>query len=218
MSDFKKKFGANLKALRKSKNITQEKLAELIDVHYRQMSKIETGDNFPSSKTLEKLCYALKVSPSTLFDFDFVYDGEIVLTGTDDLPYYRAIKQGNVVVLEDYRGKKVGQEEISAIDSDKRFLNIARNLNRSITVEYFENGEKSKTLTYNPDGTIKSLNKEQPLGQEVEILMELFKKIGKNQDHTNFIKLAIESIEDDSALERLEFMINGIKMARKSKV
>ena len=97
MSDFKEKFGINLKALRKSRNITQEKLAELIDMHHRQVSKIETGDNFPSSKTLEKLCYALKISPMTLFNFDFIYNGEIVLTGTDDIPFYRAIKQGELL-------------------------------------------------------------------------------------------------------------------------
>lgn len=217
MTDFKKKFGANLKALRKSRNITQEKLAELIDIHYRQMSKIETGDNFPSSKTIEKLCYALKVSPAKLFDFDFIYDGELTLTGTDDIPYYRAIKKGNIITLEDYRGKRVEQEEISALNPDKRFLNIARNLNREITVEYFEGGKKSKTLVYNPDGTITLVDSQnKSSAKEAENLMDLFKKVTNNENYIDYIKLAIQSIENDSALERLEFMINGIKMARKT--
>lgn len=217
MSNFKRKFGANLKALRKSKNITQEKLAEMIDVHYRQMSKIETGDNFPSSKTLEKLCYALKISPTTLFNFDFVYDGEIVLTGTDDIPFYRAIKQNNVITLEDYKGIKIVDEDISILDSDKRLLSIAINLNKPVTVEYFENGEKTRMLTYHPDGKIESSEIEsQNSVQEAEKLMNLFKNASKNKDYVNFIKLAIQSIEDDSALDRLEFMINGIKLARQS--
>ncbi len=218
MSDFKNKFGANLKILRKSFGITQEKLAELIDLHHRQLSKIETGDNFPSCKTLEKLCYVLKVSPTKLFDFDFVYEGEIVLTGTYDIPFYRAIKQDNVITLEDYKGKKVINEDISILDSDKRILGMASNLKKSITVEYFENGEKTKVLVYNPDGSIKSSKPDtQKSVQEAEKLMELFKSISKNEDYVEFIKLAIKSIEDDSALERLEFMVNGIKMARRSK-
>ena len=214
MSDFKKKFGTNLKFLRKSRNITQEKLAELIDLHYRQMSKIETGENFPSSKTIEKICYALKIPPSKLFDFDFVYDGEIILSGTDDIPYYRAIKQGNIVVLEDYRGKKV-EEEISVINSDERFLNMAKNLNKSINVEYFENGEKTGIRTYNPDGTISSPVKLYSLEQEVDGLIELIKKTRLDSDYVNFIKLAIKSLDDDMSLERLESMINGIKMAKR---
>jgi transcriptional regulator with XRE-family HTH domain len=218
MTNFKKEFGANLKALRKTRGMTQEKIAELIDLHYRQMSKIETGDNFPSGRTIEKLCYVLKVSPAELFNFNFIYEGEIVLTGTDDLPFYRAVKHGNVVLLEDYKGKKVKQEKINIFDSDNRFLTIARNLNKPLTVEYFEDGKKSKVLIYNPDGTIVNLNeKKQYSNQETENLIALFKKISNNKDYTDFIKLAIQSIEDDKALERLEFMINGIKMARSNK-
>ena len=51
--------------------MTQEKLAEYVDIHPRQMSKIETGEHFPSCKTLEKICVALDVTPSFLFDFIF---------------------------------------------------------------------------------------------------------------------------------------------------
>jgi transcriptional regulator with XRE-family HTH domain len=215
MSNFKKKFGINLKALRKSKNITQEKLAELIDMHHRQISKIETGDNFPSAKTIENICYALKISPSLLFDFDFVYDGEIVLTGTDDIPFYRAVKQGNVVLLEDYKGKQIEQEDISIFNSENRFLNIAKNLKKPLTVEYFEEGKKSKSIIYNPDGTIKTLNEKNPnISKEIEELTESIKKISKNKNYINFIKLAIKSINDNESLERLEFMINGMKMAK----
>lgn len=215
MSDFKKKFGANLKKLRKSRNITQEKLAELIDIHFRQMSKIETGENFPSSKTIENICYALKISPAKLFDFDFIYDGEIILTGTDDIPYYKATRQGNVIVLEDYQGKKVDNEKISISDSEKKFLKMAQNLNRAITVEYFENGIKSKVLTYNPDGSISSSTEKNILEKGLEDIMNLLKNTKPNLDYINFVKLAIRAIENDTDLDRLESMISGIKLARK---
>lgn len=213
MSDFKKKFGQNLKKLRKSRKLTQEKLAELIDIHYRQMSKIETGDNFPSSKTIEKLCCVLNVSPATLFNFDFAYEGEILMTGTGDAAFYKAIQQNNVITLEDYRGKKIVDESISLWDSDKRLLKIAQNLKKPLTVEYFENGKQSKIITYNPDGTIAYQDK--TVSKEAETLMDLFKHVSKNQDYTNFVTLALKAIEDDSALEKLESMISGIKMARK---
>ena len=66
MFDLRSAFGTNLKLIRKSKNITQEKLAEMIDIHPRQLSKIETGEHFPSYKTIEKICISLKEQPKNL--------------------------------------------------------------------------------------------------------------------------------------------------------
>lgn len=63
MTDFKHAFGARVKFIRKSRNLTQEKLSEMIDIHLRQMSKIETGEHFPSYKTLENLCFSLNIQP-----------------------------------------------------------------------------------------------------------------------------------------------------------
>lgn len=214
MSNFKKKFGENLKALRKLKHITQEKLAELIDVHSRQISKIETGENFPSAKTIEKICYTLKISPSQLFDFYFDYDKEILLTGTDDISYYRAIRHGNVITLEDYQGKKLEREEIYISDCEKAFANIAKRQKRPLIVEYIEDNEKIKTAQYNPDGTF-TVTGENDFSQEIELIIKSIKKHSKNKDYVDFVKLAVQSIEDDSSLDNLVFMINGMKMARK---
>ena len=46
--NLKEGFGQKLKELRKSKGYTQEKLAEKLDITPRQLTRIETGDNFPS--------------------------------------------------------------------------------------------------------------------------------------------------------------------------
>lgn len=70
MSDIKLKFGKRLKELRKKKGISQEQLAEYIDVEPRNLSKIETGVTFPSIKNLEKIISALGCQDSELFDFD----------------------------------------------------------------------------------------------------------------------------------------------------
>lgn len=70
MSDLKIKFGKRLKELRKQKNISQEKFAELINISPRNLSKIETGQTFPSSANLEKIVKSLGCNFSYLFDFD----------------------------------------------------------------------------------------------------------------------------------------------------
>lgn len=62
-------LGKRIKNLRKQQNITQEQLAELINIDKRNLSNIENGHTFPS-KSLDDLAVALKVSFSELFDFE----------------------------------------------------------------------------------------------------------------------------------------------------
>lgn len=66
----KKSFGKRIKELRVRNHYTQEKLAEILDIGERNLSKIECGVNFVSSETLEKLSSALNVPIKDLFDFD----------------------------------------------------------------------------------------------------------------------------------------------------
>lgn len=58
----KSSFGQKLKQIRKSKNLTQKKLAELSDVNEKHISKIETGVYFPTYITLTKTLKALDLS------------------------------------------------------------------------------------------------------------------------------------------------------------
>lgn len=71
MVNFKSGVGSNIKIFRKLANLTQEQLAEKINIDPRQLSKIENGIHFPSCKTLEKVCLALNIKPADLFDFEF---------------------------------------------------------------------------------------------------------------------------------------------------
>ena len=73
----KKLFGKRIKALRQKKGLTQEKLAEILGIGERNLSKIECGVNFVSADTLEKLAIALDVSIKELFDFEHLKDEEI---------------------------------------------------------------------------------------------------------------------------------------------
>lgn len=67
---FKQKFAANLKILRKSRKLTQEQLAELVDVDFRYISLLENAKSFPSCEVIERLAKALNVSYKELFDFE----------------------------------------------------------------------------------------------------------------------------------------------------
>lgn len=63
----KKSFGEKVKRLRQKRKLTQEQLAEKIDISPRNLSKIEVGDCFVKAETLEKLLVALEVSAEELF-------------------------------------------------------------------------------------------------------------------------------------------------------
>ena len=68
--DNKKLLGKRIKEIRKNVGLTQEKLAELIDIETTTLSGIESGRHYPSLPTLEKIAKNLNVSLMNLFDFD----------------------------------------------------------------------------------------------------------------------------------------------------
>lgn len=69
MNNLKTKLGQRIKYLRKKLNITQETLAELINMDITSLSKIETGRNYPQPETVEKIANALNVDIAQLFSF-----------------------------------------------------------------------------------------------------------------------------------------------------
>lgn len=70
MTDNKKILGKRIKQLRKLAGFTQDDLAERIGIETGSLSGIESGRNFPSMNTVEKISNALKVELRALFDFD----------------------------------------------------------------------------------------------------------------------------------------------------
>lgn len=57
----------------------EEQLAELVDINQNALSYIETGENFFSAETLEKLITALGVDPSELFEVKHLQNNEKLL-------------------------------------------------------------------------------------------------------------------------------------------
>ena len=63
-----KKTGQFLKTLRKEKNITQENLAETLNVSTRTISRWETGRNMPDISLLVELSEFYQVSIAEIID------------------------------------------------------------------------------------------------------------------------------------------------------
>lgn len=213
MINFKQAFGKNLKQIRKSKNITQETLAEMIGIHPRQVSKIETGEHFPNSTTLENICISFSVSPRELFNFDLQ---EIVSnTGSGDKYTYKAIVEGNVVYLDNNNFRKQKIEKInSTADIDIKMVNMAKKTMKTITVQYYNGKDNYRIIEYYPNGEYKIIKDDKNI--ELEKLLRRIQNMVKNDDKMlDYFSLASNAINNNQDLEKLELILSGIKMGRK---
>jgi transcriptional regulator with XRE-family HTH domain len=61
-----KDFGKNLKDIRKIKKLSIRKLADMADVDFSQVHRIEKGESNPTLTTIIVLAEALKVDPCSL--------------------------------------------------------------------------------------------------------------------------------------------------------
>lgn len=69
MKSGNKEFGLRIKELREERNLTQEQLAELMEVEYQTINRIENGIYFTNYKNLEKFAKIFNVSIDSLFNF-----------------------------------------------------------------------------------------------------------------------------------------------------
>ena len=187
----------------------------IVGIHPRQLSKIETGEHFPSCKTLEKLCIALDVSPKDLFDFEFlVEENEGAMTGTDNQAVFQVTKSSteNVYKLFPNNNKDESQQTCT----DQNMLNTAKALNKPVYVEYFDNKKTSKIVVFYPDGKEKVILNtiDVDAKQNMNFMMKEFKKICKDKSSAEFIKLSLLALNDDNALKKLDNLLEGIKLAR----
>jgi len=68
--NIKELLGKRLKAIREAHNLTQENLAEKLNMSSMSLSKVERGLNFISPNLLEKLCKFYNVEPDYFFKFN----------------------------------------------------------------------------------------------------------------------------------------------------
>ena len=68
----KKLLGKRIKEIRKYRGLTQEKMAEMIDLETSSLSGIESGRFYPSLHVLEKIATVLDVELIDFFKFSSV--------------------------------------------------------------------------------------------------------------------------------------------------
>lgn len=61
-----KAIGQRVRNMRKIKGLTQEKLAELLDISTEHLSRIETGAYRPSLALIQRICEIFEIEESTL--------------------------------------------------------------------------------------------------------------------------------------------------------
>ena len=70
MEDIRKGLGKRIRALRKSKTLTQELLGEKAGLSYKFVGEIERGEVNPSLDSLERIATALDVKVGDLFPIE----------------------------------------------------------------------------------------------------------------------------------------------------
>ncbi|MBR5303367.1 MAG: helix-turn-helix transcriptional regulator [Candidatus Gastranaerophilales bacterium] len=70
--EIKKLLGRKIKQYRILRGLSQEKLAELLNISQRTLSGIECGNNFLTSQTMDKILEVLKISPDELFYVEYL--------------------------------------------------------------------------------------------------------------------------------------------------
>ena len=68
--NIKNLLGEKVKRLRKKRGFTQEQFAEMIDITPRNLCRIESGENFVTSETLDKILNTLNVPADILFSYE----------------------------------------------------------------------------------------------------------------------------------------------------
>jgi transcriptional regulator with XRE-family HTH domain len=69
MPTLRTRFGKRLRTLRRKRDFTQERFAELAEISVDFLSLVERGINGPSFDTLDRMAKALSVQVRDLFEF-----------------------------------------------------------------------------------------------------------------------------------------------------
>ena len=99
--NIKNLLGEKIKRLRKMRGFTQEQFAEMINITPRNLCRIESGENFVTSETLDKILIALNVSADILFTYEHLKDDKELLA--DIYTYIDKIKINHKQLEKTYR-------------------------------------------------------------------------------------------------------------------
>lgn len=74
--NIKKALGKRIKEIRVSLGLTQEEVAEKIEINPSSYCNIENGKYYPTAENLDKILLALNISPSEIFEFEHLQDND----------------------------------------------------------------------------------------------------------------------------------------------
>lgn len=222
MTNLKEAFGARVKEMRKMRGMTQEELAEHLEVNPRQLTRIECGENFASAETLAKLSTALNVELSVLFDFEWSENVTLLATGTEGASVLRLVqKDEKVRVMAPYNKFKEMDmpKQMDVTVTESVMINIAQKTKKPITVEYFNDKTRKYVKTYYPNGKVEVNISEQNIqSEDIQLyIKEKMKNYSSDVEKLEFIKLATDAINDPSALNELKILIKGMELAHRLK-
>jgi len=69
MPSLRKSFGTRLRSIRRARDLSQERFAEVLGISVDFLSLVERGVNSPSFDTLEMIAARLHIPVKDLFDF-----------------------------------------------------------------------------------------------------------------------------------------------------
>ena len=99
--NIKNLLGEKVKRLRKMRGFTQEQFAEIIDITPRNLCRIESGENFVTAETLDKILNALNVPADILFNYEHLKNDKELLA--DIYTYIDKIKINHKQLEKTYR-------------------------------------------------------------------------------------------------------------------
>ena len=80
-----KKLGKRIKELRENKSLSQQQLADILNMEASNLLKIERGIQIPKEESLLKLSNVLNVNVVDLFDYEHFTDRVTLLTNINKI-------------------------------------------------------------------------------------------------------------------------------------
>lgn len=106
-------LGEKIRQLRKSRGLTQEQLAEKLDIDNKHLSKIENGDHKPTYKLILKLAEVLQIN---------IYDlSNQTAHKEDDKTYIKSLK-----ILNSAKNKKEKEYYLEALKLAQKGLRLCK--------------------------------------------------------------------------------------------
>lgn len=219
MRNLKEAFGLKVREFRKMRGFTQEELAEMIEINPRQLARIEKGENFASAETMARLSMSLNVTLASFFDFDWNHEITLMATGTDNVPVLRLVqKDEKVKILATQNQFDVMDipKQVDVSSTEEVMKKISQKMKKPITVEYFNDKTRKYIKTYHPSGRIEvNISEKAIKADDIQnYVRDKMKSYSAQVEKLEFIKLAVDSISDRSALEELKILIRGIELAQ----